>query len=487
MEYFLLGNCPRILVIDEVSGDCFDLNQIFEDEYSPKSVSRHFVVDGVEFSIDDVFLKASGDTQHQVCFCAHNRVVRTIPLIGKIPHLASPLKLEDGSCSTYIGFVKGRFLDERVDAQRTGFHIDQEDALELEGGPKWEYIVSAAIKCISDVLVPLTEEAKHRALARITSYVEEQAPRYRPLLKHRRDEIAAIPDNITDINLDLELYRIYSEWSREIRRRASESLEEVAKGSTDFKEFSDRFRETVGALHEAAKSELAEYVLHRAAVLKFFETLLGKQEDGRFAREDAVHQLIFPQRKTSNDVDYDEHNLWILDERLAYHQYLASDIPFRHQSGPVDVDSDERPDLLIYQVYNRPIAFVPGNDSVSSIVIVEFKRPERDDYDEFKDPVRQVLGYVSQLREGRAKRADGSTIEPLAHVPCYCYIVATLTNRLTKEITEVHDFTPMPDGGGYFRYHAKLKAYIEVLSYRKVLEDAKKRNRVFFDKLHLKT
>lgn len=483
MEYFFLGSCPQIFVEDEDEGEKFELGQLFEEEYSPRSHSRDYESDGVKLSIKDVFLKAGSDALHRVSFCAHNRVVATIPLVGKIPHLDSPLEYEDGSPSTYVGFVNGEFFDERVDAQRTGFYIDREDGLEFDGGPKWERIASDTINCISNLLTPLTREARERSLSRVTSYVEAEAPRYRPLLNYRRDAVASISDSIKDANLDLELHKIYGEWTQEIRRQASESLEQVTKGDKDFRQYSDHFRKTVGVLQEAAQSELAEYVLHRAMVLSFFEHLLGKQGDNRFAKEGALHQIVFPQRKTSNDIDYDEHSLWIIDERLAYHHYLASDIAFNQQNGPIDVGSNDRPDLLIY---NQPLAFVPGNDLVSSIVIVEFKRPERDSYSEPKNPVRQVLNYISQLREGKAKRPDGSTIEPV-DAPCYCYIIATLTPNLIKEVTDFFDFTPTPDRMGYFYYHSKQKAYIELISYRKTLNDAKKRNRAFFDKLHMRT
>ena len=41
------------------------------------------------------------------------------------------------------------------------------------------------------------------------------------------------------------------------------------------------------------------------------------------------YQLIFPMTKTSDDIDYLQHNLWIIDEKLAYHHYLASDMKIK--------------------------------------------------------------------------------------------------------------------------------------------------------------
>jgi len=42
-----------------------------------------------------------------------------------------------------------------------------------------------------------------------------------------------------------------------------------------------------------------------------------------------------------------------------------------------------------------------------------------------------------------------------------------------------------PDGRGVFYVYESHRAYIEVISYDKLLDDARKRNRILFDKLQL--
>ena len=233
-------------------------------------------------------------------------------------------------------------------------------------------------------------------------------------------------------------------------------------------------------LQELAQADLAEYVLQRRLVLDFLDNLLGRQSRGNFAYEKALHDLFFPTGTTSDDIDYDEHHLWLVDERLAYHTYLASDIPFDRQTGPIQVDSDDRPDLVIF---NRAVAFAE-NDDYTSVVIVEFKRPERADFDEKDNPLNQIMNYVRQIREGKARRDDGRTIDVRENTPFYCYVIATLTPRL-RDLAQDRDFKRTPDGRGFFSFHTGYNAYIELLSYDKVLGDAKKRNRAFFDRLGL--
>ena len=75
------------------------------------------------------------------------------------------------------------------------------------------------------------------------------------------------------------------------------------------------------------------------------------------------------------------------------------------------------------------------------------------------------------------------TLDP--HTPFYCYVVATITPKLRKEALG-RGFLPTPDRKGLFWFNPQLNAYFEVSSFRKVLEDAVKRNRAFTDKLQIR-
>lgn len=57
--------------------------------------------------------------------------------------------------------------------------------------------------------------------------------------------------------------------------------------------------------------------------------------------------LFFPMTKTSDDIDYLQHNLWIIDEKLAYHHYLASDMKIKKMEE-VENNSGKEPDLIIF-------------------------------------------------------------------------------------------------------------------------------------------
>jgi hypothetical protein len=69
------------------------------------------------------------------------------------------------------------------------------------------------------------------------------------------------------------------------------------------------------------------------------------------------------------------------------------------------------------------------------------------------------------------------------NTPFFVYIVCDITPSLVK-ILKNREYSTTPDGLGYFRFKNQYyNAYIEVLPFEKVLLDAKKRNRILFDKL----
>lgn len=455
-----------------------DLSDIYEEEYLREESQSDFVVKQHAFVLLHTFLHADGDDKHNVTFCAHSRSVETLHLASSIPYLHSPLRVQ-GESVVYRGFVKAQFLDEHVDPQRTSFTLSRRGELLLGGEVTRDDITDAVLPLVRAHLEPITVESRQSSYDRIKAYIDEHAPRFRPLLKHERESIESIPTDWGEQRLEQELYRLYSARKGSLRSAAESRLQHDQEDPGSFDAFKQERSSIFRQLQELAQADLAEYVLQRKLILDFLDHLLGRQSTGDFAYEKALHDLFFPTRKTSDDIEYDQHNLWLVDERLAYHTYLASDIPFKRQTGPIQVDSDDRPDLV---VYNRAVAF--AEDADTSVVIVEFKRPERADLSDDDNPLNQIRDYVRQIREGKARREDGRTIEVSPNTPFYCYAIATLTHQL-RELAQHDDFTPTPDGRGFFRFHTGYNAYIEILSYDKVLRDAKKRNRAFFERLGL--
>ena len=75
------------------------------------------------------------------------------------------------------------------------------------------------------------------------------------------------------------------------------------------------------------KGVLAEYVLRRKGVLDLFDSLQEyKDAEGeKRHREAALHSLICPMGVDSVSMEFEQHNLWMVDDRLAFFAYFNSD------------------------------------------------------------------------------------------------------------------------------------------------------------------
>lgn len=243
--------------------------------------------------------------------------------------------------------------------------------------------------------------------------------------------------------------------------------------------FQQLFDEYCMSITDLSRACLAEYVAKRKAVVDLLGKALEADDRGKYSKESRIHSIICPMQTTSDEIKYDDMNLWLIDDRLAYHRFLASDK--KMNSLPVlDSDVDKRMDLA---VFDAALSYTADPDNINSITIVELKRPQRNDLDkEESDPIAQVYGYVRNIKNGKIKKANGRSFGKVQDVAFYCYVVADLTPTLENSAA-CAGLNRTQDGEGYFGYNPNIGTYIEVISYDKLLKDAKQRNKALFDKL----
>jgi len=92
------------------------------------------------------------------------------------------------------------------------------------------------------------------------------------------------------------------------------------------------------------------------------------------------------------------------------------------------------------------------------------------------DPVQQIIRYVNNIRKGKYKTPKGRQIRVSENTPFYGYIMCEVSEKVKEWLQFEKDFTPMPDGMGWFRLFGNNSLYMEVLSWEKVLRDAEMRN-----------
>lgn len=221
-----------------------------------------------------------------------------------------------------------------------------------------------------------------------------------------------------------------------------------------------------------AKEALAVYIAYRNHVIQIFRKLLERDEEG-LATEDKVHELIYPRYKDSEEVDYSSHNLWLIDDDLAYARYISSD---RTPEGTRRKKGDFAHDLLV--------------NSDDELMVVEMKRPQKGDYDgtkeaDTKNPVDQLKNQILDIREkGKIVTSKGREIpiDPTSLVRGY--ILADWNDKLRRYLI-LEDFIMSKVGGqlAYRYYGGELNLIIEVLAFDRLAERASRRNEAFVQML----
>lgn len=239
---------------------------------------------------------------------------------------------------------------------------------------------------------------------------------------------------------------------------------------------SENVQKIVQKITETSKNDLVHYVAQRKNILCILEKGLELNTDCKYESEGFVHDIVFPRKSDSDSIPFDDHNMWIFDERLNFTKLILSD-------NPLNGSRSERPDILIF---NNKMAFRGENEPSNPITIFEFKKPQRDDFvdpSSNEDPVEQIIRYVNNMRDGRFKTPQGLDIRVSEYTPFYGYVVCNINTKVAKWLDREKDFKPMPDNLGWYRNRDNINLYIEVLDWRKIVKDSKERNRIFFHKL----
>ncbi len=155
---------------------------------------------------------------------------------------------------------------------------------------------------------------------------------------------------------------------------------------------------------------------------------LPASADAKYPLEEVVHKLVFPMQSTNQDIPYNEQNLWMIDERLTYHSFIASDKQLRSLEM-LKTKSAQRGDLVMF---DEKILFSDVNPSehpINSITTIEFKRPGRDDYNESDNPLSQAFKLIDEIRnsefEVKGRPVPVSSKDIPASIYCICDLTPT--------------------------------------------------------------
>ncbi|ARG98273.1 ATP-binding protein [Legionella micdadei] len=483
LPYFITQDyiCPQIVLSEENGSDAIYLNNFVSNELSADI--REISVENQAFSLKSPYaeeeflvrvfkLYSPGKHKSRISLVAHKREVSGSPIHKYIPEFVDEFleKVQDNMTErNYIikVYVFGAYLDRNVSLERGGFEFQMES--DLIFGIGQSQIEQNAAMIARDVMGEDITFRQEKKKERVQSYVDEEAPWHKEIMA--KVDLSAMPYNPT--NEEIEIWLQKEKFAQEIaiKRDVVNLLAEK-----NFDRVKDSVIEIVNKISDTSKNDLIHYVAMRRKILEIFGKSLETNESGKYSSEGVVHDIIFPRKGDTDITSFYDHNLWIIDERLNFTTYVSSDIALNGANT-------ERPDLL---VYNKRILFRGDNEASNPITIFEFKKPQRDDFvnpSSPEDPVQQIVRYVNDIRDGKYKTPEGRKILVADNTPFYGYVVCDITTKVATWLDREKNFTSMPDGLGWFQWMGNINLYIEVISWDKVLKDAKMRSQVFFQKL----
>lgn len=145
----------------------------------------------------------------------------------------------------------------------------------------------------------------------------------------------------------------------------------LQSGAINYEQYQQELQMQLDKMSEANKAYLSQYVTHRKVVLELLRFVLQSENFGKYNKEEYLHNLIYS-------------NLWLIDERLAYADYIAVENPFNgaiKKSGPNIVMPD------------HPVAVSDESNTgraYETITILELDSVMRDDYTKTENPITQI-------------------------------------------------------------------------------------------------
>ena len=483
LVFFTDKNLPQI-VLKEID----DSNRVILNEYikqggdielideRPMSLTSNTSCSTHDFLVK-IYKIYYSDIASRICLTANYRVVTDTPIHNYVPEFKETLFeiTESGQQRnfTVTACVIGDYLNDNVTTERDEFTFssakNNDMFAEFSQAEIEKEAALIAKTCFLQSMNDRFEEKKKKVL----TYVNGIAPWNKTLINDI--DMEGLPVGISDEELEMTFQK--AKYQKEQRARiAIKDILDNQENEGEYEDLEGWINEILKSVTETGKNDLAHYVCTRKKVLDLFDNLRRRTEEGKAHLECEVHNLIFPMVNNDRNVEYNNHNLWLIDERLVFSQYVASDKVISN------VEHDE-PDLAVF--FKERMFYRNGENVLTSPVsIFEFKRPKRTNYPDDENPIAQACRYARKILDGKYEMPDG--IEQVkvskTNTPVYLYIICDIVPKI-RDFATLANLTVSPDDEGYFGFMPGYNAYVEIMSFKKLVDDARMRNKIFFKKL----
>lgn len=487
---FLVGNGSKVTVDigGEISHYPKEISEMVVGKELTTNITAHETFG--DLSITGFTCKKEASTGleggHQLHLLANGRTVETreIDNLLGLKYLSN----EGEDELVFHGCISGEYLNSRVNEGRTAFNISEKILKELSRH------CSEHIK--QDFLSDQIEGYKAERKQSYFNFVERYPIYGFDEVDKQLDKVPFHAKKPEDFAAGLVKHQIRNDEKRhdEIQKIIS-ALEHNDEIPTDFNQV---IIDAANGIHESEQLALAHHVVRRKLVLEIFEKLIarvrkreGKEND--YHLEETLHSFICPMRIKGNsgEVAGRTHDLWLVDERLAFTRAFSSDE--RLDKVIRDGGSADRPDLFIWDLAHglgsidpdKEETDVDTSEPLKKVMIVEFKRPGRKNYQKPEDQIeQQITKYLAQLKNGEIENFDKSRVRIAEDCIFHCYVIADITGDLEQQLS---NWETTANGEGRIRpLKNKYQGSIEVIQWSDLVNDAWKRNQATLSAIGLR-
>lgn len=469
--YLMTGKCPEITVQDNrPDGTVDEINLDKEyDEIKNYIEKKPLEIDAFHFDLYHLKLySTNAQLMHKMVLCANGREV--LPFDLKKEFGTGAQFDEKDKKFTYAVYVTGQYLDSHVTADRRGFNLGDDDMpLMADSSIGMNRLKSRIVEAVRENLKPYLESIDQKRAQVVQNYVSTKNPALRFVPNYCPEVLKEIDPNTSEAKIDEVLYAWKGKAEFELRKKSAALMKTHKK---DRDEIVEEIKKIEGEITDVQKSNLANYILFRKMIIDLLDKKLSMCDDGKLAKEAVIHDIFMPRKAITDDLDMEGHNLWLLDERLTFHHFAASDQSIKQN---MISDCKDRPDIVLFSDVDEQTRVA------RNVVIVELKRPERESYSELVSD--QVFRMRDEIDAGKTVRQpNGRKLVVNGNTRYYCYALCDTADKV-QQVADRGGYEELPANLGYFKYIPKLRMACYIINFDKIVLDAKQRHFAFFHKL----
>lgn len=471
LEHFLsfyIGEIAPSITIED-GKNVVNLDKMYE-QVKANIAKEEITIKGEIFNIYHIKLFSTVKDLHNIVYCANNRDVDNSPLQNLLG--TSALFDEQQKKFYYVAYVSSPYLDKKVNNHRRSFDIPPKgDFHDFDGNViiSMATIENSIVDRVKIYLVAYLAAIYQQKVQLVAEYVSKENPVLRMVPNlcpevYEEIELNHQPEKIDEI---LNKYLGKAEYS--IRLKGKSLLKKQPDSIRNIEKESEEIMKNLDIIN---KNQLTKYIIHRKLIIDLLDKQLKVNKTGKYNNEDIIHDIIFPRKSSTDIISYKDHNLWIIDENLAFHDFAVSDPTLSEISNS---GSLERPDIIVFSERDE-------DQYARSVSIFEFKKPMRKNFDE--NPVSQLYAKIRALENKDIILPDGRQLHIGNSTKFYCYAICDINQKII-EFAEDGGFTKLKNELGYYTYNPRFNAHTEILHFDKIIADVKRRHKIFFMKLGL--